>query len=317
MKGSKKIIETPVAIFAYNRPDHTGRLINILAEFKFKNLIFITDGPKNEFDDINCLSVLNLIKRDWGCQVDYVVSDINLGCKNRVVTGLNYVFQKFESAIILEDDCLPAESFFEFCESILKRYSDDSRILMACGTVLVEPEEYSPSYFFSQIPHIWGWATWRNRWQKYSKDVDNYNQFYDLNRISGVYPEPFAWSLCEKLQNIASGDLDTWDAQMTYLAVSQNLLSVFPKKNLIKNIGFDGFATHTKDPSVLGDLSLGSFDSNTKHPEIVMPLRRLDLDRMLLEGHAGRKWKRLIKVLSRKNGFFQIASKLNKKMFNT
>lgn len=310
-----KVVNTPVAIFVYNRPEHTSKLIDVLMQFQFKHLIFIADGPKNKTDNENCLRVRRLVERDWGCQVDFFTSEINLGCKERVVTGLDIVFEAHESAIILEDDCLPAQSFFEFCELMLSVYKNDRRILMACGTVLVEPAENPYNHFYSQLPHIWGWATWRDRWQKYSKNITMYDQFYALNKLSGFYPEPFAWSLCDKLQKISSGELDTWDAQMTYLAVSQNLLSVFPNRNLIKNIGFDRAATHTQDPSVLGELSLGAFEDDGRKPELILPMRCLDLERMLIEGHAGRKWLRLAKVLSRKNGLMQILSKLLKRAY--
>ena len=308
------MIKTPVAIIVYNRPDHTSRLIERIKHQQFSYLIFIADGPKNNADQENCAQVRELISRDWHCEVDYEFSQTNLGCQDRMVSGLDFIFQKFPSAIILEDDCLPADSFFEYCELALQRYEMDEQILMVCGTALVEPEQYEYSYFFSQIPHIWGWATWRNRWQKYSKDITNYQQFYELNKTGDSLPEPFLWKLCEDLRKIKNKELDTWDVQMTYLAVSQNLLSIFPSKNLISNIGFDDQGTHTKEISVLGNLQLRQFDDKVKHPPVVRPLANNDFERMLLEGHAGHPWKRLIKVLMRRRGFAQLFNRFSQKI---
>ncbi|QWE24972.1 hypothetical protein FD977_01555 [Polynucleobacter sp. AP-Elch-400A-B2] len=308
------IIKAPVAVIVYNRPDHTRRLVECIKHHQFSHLIFIADGPKSPSDEGDCALVRSLVSRDWGCPVDYVFSRKNLGCRERVVSGLDFVFQKFPSAIILEDDCLPSDSFFDFCEMALRRYEANDQILMACGTVLVEPAQYEFSYFFSQIPHIWGWATWRNRWEKYSKKVTNYQEFYEFKKINGDLPEPFVWNLCENLRKIESGTLDTWDVQMTYLATSQNLLSVFPSKNLICNIGFDKRGTHTKQISVLGGLRLHQFDKHVKHPEVLAALSQNDLERMLLEGHAGNPWMRLIKVLRRRRGFSQVLNRLFLKM---
>lgn len=309
-----KLVETPVAVIVYNRPDHTRKLIEKLAKFKFKHLVFIADGPRTVADKERCSEVREMVKVDWGCEVDYVFSDINLGCKERVVSGLNYVFGKFESAIILEDDCVPADSFFEYCELMLDRYRFDDRILMACGTVLVEPKNNPFSYFFSNVPHIWGWASWSNRWKRYNKDVKEYRDLYELNRLAKTYPEPFCWNLTNLLEKIEAGKLDTWDAQMTYLAVSQNLLSIFPNKNLIKNIGFDMEATHTTDVSVLGNRRTSAFDISVKHPTVVVPLRATDLDRMLLEGFAGNVLVRIFKILKMKNGVLQLVTKSFKKI---
>lgn len=312
---SAKVIETPVAIFIYNRPEHTSKLIDALSQFQFKNLIFIADGAKTEADQINCLRARELVQKDWGCHVDYVVSDINLGCRNRVVTGLDFVFQNYESAIILEDDCIPAPTFFDFCELALKRFEKNAEILMACGTVLVEPRDYEYSYFYSKIPHIWGWATWRDRWQKYPRKISDYQKFYELEKQKSSLPEPFIWSLCDNLRRIEAEELDTWDFQMTYLGLSQNLLSVFPSKNLITNIGFDEKATHTKRVSILSDLCVGKFDEDIQHPPKNAVLIANDLDRMLLEGYAGKKWHRLIKVLMRKNGFFHAMDRVIQKIW--
>lgn len=310
----RKLVKAPVAIIVYNRPDHTSKLLNRLARFKFEHLIFIADGPRTLADRDRCAEVRKLVQVDWGCEVDYVFSEVNLGCKNRVVSGLDYVFEKYESAIILEDDCIPADSFFEFCELMLDQYRNDERILMACGTVLVEQPRNPFSYFYAQIPHIWGWASWRNRWERYTKDVRTYDDFYKLVNIGKAFPESFCWHLCERLKSIEQGYLDTWDAQMTYLAVSQNLLAIFPNQNLIKNIGFDQFGTHTTEISVLADLEIGEFDKTVKHPSIVVPLRKADIDRMQLEGFMGNGASRFFKIITKRNGINQVVTKILKKL---
>ena len=108
---------TPVVIFVYNRKKETKILLNRLAKLKPKNIIIISDGPKNNKEDKKCDDVQKIVKNiNWKCKKKYIRSSQNIGLKKRVTSGLNLVFSFYDRAIILEDDCIPNESFFLFCE---------------------------------------------------------------------------------------------------------------------------------------------------------------------------------------------------------
>jgi len=120
--------------------------------------------------------VLNNI--DWDCQVKTLLREKNLGCGKAVSEAITWFFESEEMGIILEDDCLPDRSFFGFCEAMLARYEMKKSIMMISGTSYLFNEVDSRfSYFFSKYFPIWGWATWKDRWQKYDFELTNLPRF--------------------------------------------------------------------------------------------------------------------------------------------
>lgn len=53
-----------------------------------------------------------------------------MGCKNRVSSGISWVFEHEEEAIIIEDDVLLDISFFRFCQEMLEHYRNDPKVMM-------------------------------------------------------------------------------------------------------------------------------------------------------------------------------------------
>ena len=151
---------TPVAFIIFNRPDTTKRVFAEIAKARPPKLLVIADGPRADHpaDVEKCAAVRAIIDGvDWDCEVLKNYSDVNLGCKRRVSSGLDWVFDTVEEAIILEDDCLPHPTFFRFCEEMLEKYRDDKRIAMISGDNLQFGRKRTGySYYFSRYPHIWG-----------------------------------------------------------------------------------------------------------------------------------------------------------------
>ena len=120
---------TPVVIFVYNRKKETKILLNRLARLKPKNIIIIFDGPKdNKEDKKKCAEVQKIVKNiSWKCKKKYIGSKQNLGLKKRVTSGLNLVFDSYDRAIILEDDCIPNKSFF-ILRIFLDKFKNNKKI---------------------------------------------------------------------------------------------------------------------------------------------------------------------------------------------
>jgi hypothetical protein len=241
---------TPVAFIIFNRPDTTDRVFQAIRQAQPKQLLVIADGPRADRpgEAEKCAATRAVIDRvDWECEVLTNYSDINLGCKHRVSSGIDWVFSQVEEAIILEDDCLPAPSFFPFCQTLLEKYRDDDRIAMISGTNCQQGNtRTSYSYYYSKYPHIWGWATWRRAWKNYDVDMKTWPACKQDNLLRAVFHDDYEsdfWS--GEFDGIHSGKVDTWDGQWAYTCFSQNQLSVIPGKNLISNIGFGINATHT------------------------------------------------------------------------
>ena len=156
-------MKTPVVLIIYHRPELTKKVIEALRLVKPKKIFVIADGPKSKKDEKVCLKTRVLIKTiDWDCQIFKKYANKNMGLRKRVVSGLNWVFEKVDKAIILEDDLVIDPSFFKFCEDLLNKYKDNKEIISISGNNFQFGKvSTKSSYYFSHYVHSWGWATWR------------------------------------------------------------------------------------------------------------------------------------------------------------
>ncbi len=162
----------PTTVFLiFNRPAETFRVFDAIREARPEKLLIVADGPRptRPGEAALCNETREVLDRvDWSCQVLSNFAETNMGCGRRVASGLDWAFEQVEEAIILEDDCLPDSSFFPYCGELLERYRADERIMMISGNNFQNgASRTADSYYFSQLPHCWGWATWRRAWRHY------------------------------------------------------------------------------------------------------------------------------------------------------
>jgi hypothetical protein len=244
--------KTPVLFIIFNRPDTTLKVFNEIKKIKPTKLYIVADGPRTEEkgEREKCEQTKKIIDQiDWSCEVFKNYSEINLGCKKRVSSGIDWFFENEEQGIILEDDCVPDQTFFTFCEEMLKKYKDDERIGMISGNNFQFGKvKNKHSYYFSRYSHIWGWATWRRAWQKYDVQIQNWPQHKKKKKLSTIFENKkdiLYWTSI--FNDVYRNKIDTWDYQWTYACFFNNYLSVTPSVNLISNIGFGQLdSTHTK-----------------------------------------------------------------------
>ncbi len=264
-------LTTPVAFLIFNRPDLTEKVFNEIAKAKPKKLLVVADGPRNKEDAVKCQQVRAVIEKvDWECEVSKNYSDVNLGCRKRVSSGIDWVFSQVEEAIILEDDCLPAPSFFYFCQSLLEYYRNDTRIFCISGNNFqFNNSRTNYTYYFSKYTHIWGWATWRRAWKHYDEKMSSWPDFKksDLLRAcsENIY-ERYWWS--KFFESTYNGLIDTWDYQWLYTCWTQNGLTVIPNVNLVSNIGVRHDSTH-KINHKLAYIPVNKIN-HINHPEFII-----------------------------------------------
>ncbi len=245
-----KSLETPVAFFIFNRPDTTLRVFEEIRKARPPLLLVVADGPRKGHpnDSEQCAKARAILEQvDWDCEIQKNYSEVNLGCGQRVSNGLDWVFQKAEQAIILEDDCVPHPSFFYFCEEMLRKFKDDDRIGHIGGVNLQFGRKRTDySYYFSRYHHVWGWASWRRAWKNYDPhmglwpEVRDGKWLRDLLRDRALFA--YWWNIFEK---VYQHKIDTWAYQWTLHGWIYDRLAILPNVNLISNIGFDERATHT------------------------------------------------------------------------
>lgn len=274
-KPSSPLI-TPVLFLIFNRLDTTKKVFEIIRQAKPEKLYIASDAGRNEEEKKRVAIVRDYIIQniDWDCEYKTLFREENLGCKYAVSSAIDWIFENEEMGIILEDDCLPSLSFFWYCQEMLFRYKDDLRIWHITGNNLNEKWQRNndESYYFGGVyASIWGWATWRNRWDKYDVEMTDYTDFVENGRLKDV---------CDggkqikdrhlELKRILTG-LDTWDFQWTYARWKNNGLSVNPSVNMIQNIGFGEGATHTKQQNdERANMKFTNITFPLKHPKFII-----------------------------------------------
>lgn len=155
--------KTLVLMIFINRPETFEKLFERVREAKPYNLILAQDVAKNGNEHNGMDACRKITERiDWDCEVIWDSSETNLGCGVRPYSAISNALKEFESVIILEDDCIPAVSFFRYCDELLERYQDDDRVAYISGLNHFETWDCGQSdYFFTRAGAIWGWATWR------------------------------------------------------------------------------------------------------------------------------------------------------------
>jgi hypothetical protein len=247
---SETVLDVPVILFVFNRPKLTERLLEIVRQARPNHLLVVSDGPRPgrlEDQDL-CDAVRRLINDvDWACEVKTFFRKENAGCDVSIVEGLDWAFSFVDEAIILEDDCLPDSSFFAFCAELLVKYRDAPEVAMISGFSGIGEEVVSTaSYYFGFIGSSWGWATWKDRWQKFDRNMKDWpirretglRQFlrrsWDQKYYSARFDECYS-----------HGASSPWDYRWFYSRLYFGGLAAIPRVNLVANIGFGDDATHT------------------------------------------------------------------------
>lgn len=278
----------PVLFLVFNRIKATKLVFEQIKKSKPSELYIASDGPRSLHEKEVVYEIRNWIIEniDWECNIKTLFRDNNLGCGKSVSNAITWFFDNVEMGIILEDDCLPNDSFFSFCSDLLIKYQYDSRIMHVSGTNLntIECSNYnSNSYFFSKYVNIWGWATWKRAWDKYDFDIKGFENFRKKNSLSQVlsylpaYVNRLKWYSEVMNISIRKKGLDTWDYQWCFTCISNSGLSIVPEKNLIKNIGFDELATHTKEFNILFSKESESIFFPLSHPDRILIDKEKDL----------------------------------------
>lgn len=311
--GVPAALETPIVLIVFNRPFQTSRVFERIAEARPKRLLVVADGPREDRpgEQARCEEVLGIVSAvDWPCQVSTNISEKNLGCRARIVSGLKWAFSQVEEAIVLEDDVLPHPSFFPFCGEMLERYRHEERVGMVTGfNIVADVARSTHSYYFSAMTHIWGWASWRRAWQSYDAEMRCWPEV----RRSAAFEEAFPESSVQRywryvLDEVYRGEgPDTWDYQWMLTNIRQRRLAVSPQVNLIENIGFGTEATHVTEASEAPAVSTRALRFPLEHPPELCASPDLDrLDQQLSGWHrstfpvrAHRKLSRLVRGLGK------------------
>lgn len=266
---------TPVLLITWRRPHCTSEVLEKLQIVKPAKLYISSDGASSErdgeADKVNTTRKVIADMINWNCEVHRLYSEVNQGCKIGVSRAISWFFENEEEGIILEDDCVPHQDFFEYCAILLSRFRDDERIWCISGSNFQDNQwRGDGSYYFSRYSHIWGWASWRRCWKHYDPDIKYFAMLKSLDFYQAMFEDPIEQLNWMKTfeQLFEHNEPDTWDYQWFLTCLTNAGLSVLPNRNLVSNIGFGKDATHTTQVMPPNDADVGILP--IKHPTFLL-----------------------------------------------
>lgn len=297
-------MNTPIVFIIFNRPEITRKTFSVIQEAKPSELFVIADAPRSHRpgDAEKCQETRRIVEEiDWECKVFRNYAEVNLGCAKRISSGLDWVFDQCEAAIILEDDCLPDPTFFPFCEALLARYQSDQRVMSISGQNCQFGQSRTPySYYFSRYSHCWGWATWRRAWQHFDFDMTLLPEAESQGLLSHILDDASAVKVWRRLlHRTASGQVSSWAFRWTFACWMHSGLSIIADENLISNVGFGDNSTNTSvKTSRLSEIPTKALSFPLKHPPYV--IRNAIADAFVQRHVYDRPWPKRLKKQVRK-----------------
>ena len=238
----------PIAVFAYNRPDHLQRTLQSLVACDGADAAPITvfiDGPKNPAGSEATEQVRQVASTILGGGADIRVADTNKGLSKSIVGGVGELVDRHGSVIVVEDDLALAPSFLTYMNAALERYKSDENVYQISGHMFDVPEFADrKEALFLPFTTTWGWATWSRAWKAYDGEAAGWERLRQdsaLRRrfdLDGAYP--YTW-LMERQQR---GQSDSWGIRWYWSVFQRDGMCLFPPVSLVNNTGQDGSGTH-------------------------------------------------------------------------
>jgi hypothetical protein len=273
----------PVLFMMFARLESALKVFERIRAVRPRRIFLAADGPRVDHpgEDQKCIEVRERIVGaiDWECEIHTLFRKENLGCKYAIASAISWFFENVEDGVILEDDCLPELSFFSFCEAMLDKFSNESRIGHIGGFNCQEGiVRGTGSYYFSKYFHVWGWASWRRAWDGYEVDMNDYPQFSAERALHNLFNNSFIENYWDKKFSLTyQGKVDTWDYQWVYRNFKADRISIIPNVNLIRNIGFTSEGTHTKTALPKIERLVTGEMRTISHPVFILPDVEADL----------------------------------------
>ncbi|MFB6454365.1 sugar transferase [Chitinophaga sp. Hz27] len=240
----------PIVFFAYKRPDHAQRVLESLAankEAADSELYVFADGPKanaSPEDLANIAATREVIRSRKWCGTVHITEKVqNEGLANSVISGVSQVIARHGKVIVVEDDLVLSPYFLQYMNAGLEMYEDDAQVASIHGYVYPVQEQLPPT-FFIRGADCWGWATWERAWKQFEPDG---KKLYDALRLKGEGKEfnfNNSYDYMKMLRKQINGQNDSWAIRWNASAFLKNMLTLYPSRSMVENIGMDASGTH-------------------------------------------------------------------------
>ncbi|WP_374951824.1 sugar transferase [Mucilaginibacter sp.] len=238
----------PIALFVYNRPDHTRRTISYLQKNELASdsrLFIFSDGERTEKDRAAVTEVRELTEAIEGFKfVKVIKRDKNLGLANSIISGVTELVNEYGKVIVFEDDLLSSPYSLRFFNDALMRYADDEQVMHIGAYMFDLADKTLPETFFFRAAFSWGWATWARSWKHFEPDIDQLMSQFDDTKIKQFSIEG-TMNFWKQMQGFKTGKNNSWAIRWYASIFLKGGQTLNPSHSLIHNIGHDGSGVHS------------------------------------------------------------------------
>jgi hypothetical protein len=238
----------PIALFVYNRPDHTKQTVESLqknALSKESELFIFSDGPKNDAAKKQVMEVRDYIKTISGFKrVNIIEKEKNSGLANSIIAGVTELCERFGSVIVLEDDLIVSPHFLEYMNAALERYEKNERVMQISGFMFPVELKALTDAVFLPFTSSWGWATWQRAWQQFDPEMKGYDNLHANPALRRRFDLDGSYPYYKMLEAQRRGRIDSWAIRWYLSVFIAGGLVLHPARSLVCNGGFDNSGIH-------------------------------------------------------------------------
>lgn len=262
------MLNIPILLIAYRRVDNLKRILNIISTISAAKIYISLDGPTSgNLDSLKdyqaMIDTITEFRKTYMGDLKTLIRNKNFGCSASILSACNWIFESEICAIILEDDCIPSENFFEFAKYASGKLAQDNSIWLASGSQFMNWGELKENCLLSNYPLNWGWITLKDKWYEILESILNPTKL--TNKRFSITERTY-WNAGSVRAQY--GFVDVWDTVLVQQMLQKNKLALLPRNNLVSNNGFDRFATNTHKPSPWFNKSFGSFLIPPEDPKL-------------------------------------------------
>ncbi|MDB5145804.1 MAG: glycosyltransferase [Mucilaginibacter sp.] len=240
----------PIALFVYNRPEHTRRTIsylqkNLLADES--RLFIFSDGPKTDADKTKVEEVRQMAKEITGFKsVKVITRKENLGLANSIISGVTKLVNEYDKVIVFEDDLLSSPYTLQYFNEALTRYANEEQVMHIGAYMYDLKNKELPETFFYRAATSWGWATWARAWKDFEPDIDKLINQFDQQKMF-LFSIENSMNFWKQMRAFKAGKNNSWAIRWYASIFLKDGLTLNPSHSLVHNIGHDGSGVHSNN----------------------------------------------------------------------
>lgn len=240
----------PIALFVYNRPEHTRRTLKYLQEnflAEDTRLFIFSDAAQSPADANRVNDVRALASTVTGFKsVKLIARSQNMGLADSIISGVTQLVNEYEKVIVFEDDLLSSPYSLRYFNEALQRYENEERVMQVAAYMFpLQSEAPLPQTFFLRSINSWGWATWKRAWDYFEPDINTLYPQFDAQKIYRFTVDGTMQNYWTQLLDFKHGKNNSWAIRWHASLFLHNGLVLYPAKSLIENIGHDGSGVHS------------------------------------------------------------------------